>query len=315
MNTRILAFPLVLWLLPYLASASSELFIPGFNDTDLAVFHDASPLEVELKKMRRDLVSDDVNKQCQAAEFLLNAKDKETIKRLVYALRQGYSKAGTLLDRQPLIETVPYLVEDMAHGDFESLGGSDWEKGSVRGWAISIVIECLYVTKGFPDETAAWFNYLRDQRGRGFLVLPDMARLLSEWWEHNENAVLSGNLKAASWLARDRMVVLATDPYTPNEPPPPPPTKIAPPKSLPLYLPENFESWNTRMDKRGGRQLTFKPLILFEPRSPVDPSTKLTQDKLSIVNFSWSGTGWFTACIGVVLAAVLVRLKIRSVKR
>lgn len=235
----------------------------------------------------RALLSADNATAHNAAMALVRAGDEATIQRLVYAIKQGNSRAAEALRDSASPQVVPYLLEDVAHGsmerfDTESLRSFD----KVRVAATEIMGAALAGTPGLPAESAAWLKETAFRSGPPLMLVPEKSRVLLDWWEHNGEAVLAGRASEATWLPAERKITPRifeawskknrTKP--PPPPPSPPPVPREPASELPVHVDESFESWAARVIDPKRRDVTWAT-VDYESGKSVKPDDR---DKLAL---------------------------------
>ena len=250
--------------LPPAVSAGTRERVPGFEVASFAFASYGQPDE-GMKMGRYWLVNGGYEDQMHAVADLIRHHDQDSIARVVYAFRQGDRAASDMLFTSATLDVVPYLLEDMAHGNTEPLQGTRFVfEGSLRREAIELAVEALTSTRGFSHETSDWLGYM--SRGSGSMEsCIEKSKLLIDWWKHNQKNLEEGKLKAATWLPdprrTDRALGLSPPegPPAPPPPPPPPPPDPEVPKwaKTPLPLAESFDAWYARVRDHKRLDLTF----------------------------------------------------------
>ncbi len=250
--------------LPQSVRAGARERVPGF---EVASFDHASYIEPDerMKEGRYKLVNGGHEEQMYAVADLIRHHDHDSIARVIYAFRQGDRAAARMLSNNPTLDMVPYLLEDVAHGNMEPLKGTRYLfEGNLRQVAIDLAIDALASTRGFSRETSEWLGFM--SRGSDFMEnAVERAKLLIDWWKHNQKNLEEGKLKAATWLPDPRRTDRAVGfsppegPPAPPPPPPPPPPNPVEPKwaKTPLPLAEPFDAWYARVRDHKRLDLTF----------------------------------------------------------
>jgi hypothetical protein len=98
------------------AVEAERLTFPSFGKGDLAgALLPFSP-SLSVPELRTIMAKGKVSDQDRAARILIAANDQAAILRLVYALKQGNPVAEQVLIRNPSVNVVPFLIEEVAHG-------------------------------------------------------------------------------------------------------------------------------------------------------------------------------------------------------
>lgn len=261
---------IILSLHPF-GQASEILWVAPFDEVDVAVPLNGSGADLSVRQLRYMLMHGEINEQLAAGEVLVQAGDEKSIARLVYAARQGSPESAEILMKNTSLIVVPMLLEDIAHGDVSSIsaGGSDWSYGlgSVRSLAIQIVIKTLSKQSALPPQTLDWLKYLGDVANEPHML--GKAKLLLDWWIHNESALQSGKLNEAVWLPAVRTLDGESEnPYASElRAPPPPPTPPPAWQARQNTLEETFDVWITRVSDPSNRDLSFSPIEMSKTLS------------------------------------------------
>lgn len=210
-----------------------------------------------------------ISEQHWAALTLLQAGDHETILRVIYSLKQGNPIAEEILKSFPSRQIVPYLMEEVAHGNMDDYS-ENWVNiitGRVRLTATDLVAGILGEIEDFPVETMQWLDYVRfgDATVRSD-NLSEKSKFLVEWWIVNEEAFLAEKwdqiipVPNAGSYTIPKPVVLqdaALDVLPEFKPPQPWEFK-------PLEVSESFEEWSARIVHPERRDLSWVELTLVD---------------------------------------------------
>ena len=250
----------------------------GGSMLDIPPYEEGNPDQVpsEIERLRLEIRSHDSEMQTTAAAKLLELNDKETILRLVYSLKGRNSTAARLLKEFATPAIIPFLSEEIAHGDMGFLDMGDTVEEPIRQLATDIAVGSLMRSGGLPSNTRMWLEHLSEAgKQSGIGVLSQRSEAILQWWAKNNKAVESGDLGNANWLPEQRLIKsghLAENADTPIEPVLP--ESPEPSSEKKHQNAESFEEWSSRIQKTEGRDLTFEPLFfgLERGRGKLGPS-------------------------------------------
>jgi hypothetical protein len=134
-------------------------------------------------------------------DALIKLGHVETIRARAEKMKEPrFGSAG--LDWAPEV-AIPYIMPLVLEGSTEEPymePGSDVILTPVRDVAFLTVLLIVVRRDGFPDETRAWAGSLKDKLHGP--AKEQRARLLVQWWEKNQTAIVEGRYSDAGWLPR-----------------------------------------------------------------------------------------------------------------
>ena len=321
---------------------------PSFDQDDLAfgkldfkehMNSDTPYYDKSFPELRAIMENGGNTEQYSAAKTLLQGGDQKTILRVVYSLKQGNPTAEHLLKEFPSRQIIPYLMEDVAHGNMEDYS-DNWVNiidGKVRLASTEIVARVLSSIKEFPEPAREWLKYVSlGNSSTASNNLSEKSMFLVEWWMLNEKA-----------FVEERWDEVIPVPHAGTYSPPPKPDLSPagaggfdptseeetpePWKFTPLDVPESFEDWSARIVNPEKRDLRWVPLtfennkwvehppIHLDPlapssvqarhvRRPVAPSVLVKHDASS----QWPV--WIVS-LGVVASLLFLLFRLRRPRR
>lgn len=252
----------------------SPLILPPYEPDQLeAVDSQADVAPSTIPQLRTLLVTEHPEEtpsdvRWQAARTLIKGGDGPTIARFAYAFKQGNAAAIAMLYENPTLQMIPYLLEEVAHGNMDHLPDYETQCRYLRIGAGQIVGAAFAKIPGLPEETQAWLHDLARRNWDWFSSVSERSKALLDWWEHNQAAVLAGDASKADWLPAERnFPSTVSDQWQQkikDDPPLPPypeqPRSPGPPPALPLQPAEYFEVWYHRVSDPQNLDLTYVPV-------------------------------------------------------
>jgi len=324
----------MMFLVVALPCVADRYTFPSFNKEDLAfgkedlqkhLNEETTIYEKSFSELRAIMTFGNFFEQQEAAKILVQAGDREAILRVIYNLKQGHWLAEEILKQRPARQVIPYLMEDVAHGNMKDFGGNlmHVSYGRTRFAATEIVASNLSEIEEFPEATREWLKYVKSGNGEGYISdLSQKSKFLVEWWILNEKAFLAERWNDVVPLPHAGSYLPLPKPkFLPGSDSPPVDVPIVPWKFTPLEVPESFEEWSARIvdpERRDLRwvKLTFEndkwvehPPMRLDPRaSPSAPSRSVRRTAPPIESVeSDTLSQWpvWIACLAVVSGLLL----------
>ena len=212
---------------------------------------------------RADLAADDIQRRFIAAQSLVWAKDWETVKRLVYALRQGDAIAqGILLQDADWssIRVASLLVEDVAHGSRPTAIGERFTNGfdpEIRAAATMLLARYLAHLGGVPDHVHQWLDDMYKEGEARREYVPEQAKMLVSWWWHNESALVNHTPERAIWLPSEIIAIRKPGWSPPRQQAQASRASTKKPVPERITLSEPYTVWAARMERSRLRDLHY----------------------------------------------------------
>ena len=151
-----------------------------------------------MKLMRSDPGNSNPDATVDIDVALSKLGDEETTARVIGEFIEG---GGGLITPHVTEIALPYMVNALYTADTTPRGGGDVFGPSMRGTVLTQFLLSIQRSRLFTDETRQWaWETLYSQHLMPEEEVERRVKLVQQWWEHNEKAVMEKRYRDATWL-------------------------------------------------------------------------------------------------------------------